>query len=363
MNKKLLIIIGTLVIAVVLFGIYIYIYYYKPVIPETVKEKAEREISQVKVVSQYTRVNDGEVIGRNVSDVIRILKETKTEFIFLGFWWTGPLPESPETAPSRLAVKGYTYTQVKDAIAQIKKEMPDVIFCSGFPVYGKPDLTNPDDYNYVLREVKREIDMGSDAIWLDMLFHQTNHLIEETGDPHDPQVREAYKAASRLVDDIHQYGYSKYGKYIYVGTWGAYYQLPYPAEEMPNMDFVTVKPTIEEINTGKFNPDWNKRASEMRGKLGDIPIFVLLDYSSSTRTPLGVFSQIKTTEQQRELLKKLDRFFQGLGMNWVYLIHGGDMGEEAEILSYGKYRIYDSLAPEFETYETIKELAQNKTKR
>jgi len=29
-------------------------------------------------------------------------------------------------------------------------------------------------------------------------------------------------------------------------------------------------------------------------------------------------------------------------------------------LSYGKFNWYDSLAPEFQTYETIKDLAQNK---
>lgn len=36
------------------------------------------------------------------------------------------------------------------------------------------------------------------------------------------------------------------------------------------------------------------------------------------------------------------------------------MGSNAGILSYGKFKVYDSLAPEFETYETIKELAQSK---
>jgi hypothetical protein len=42
---------------------------------------------------------------------------------------------------------------------------------------------------------------------------------------------------------------------------------------------------------------------------------------------------------------------------FVYPVHGGWMGDKAEIRSYGKSRVYDSLAPEFQTYETIKELA------
>ncbi len=50
--------------------------------------------------------------------------------------------------------------------------------------------------------------------------------------------------------------------------------------------------------------------------------------------------------------------------NFVYPIHGGDMGPTREVkrLSYGKFNWYDSIAPEFQTYETIKELAQNKSK-
>ena len=39
------------------------------------------------------------------------------------------------------------------------------------------------------------------------------------------------------------------------------------------------------------------------------------------------------------------------------------MGTNARVLSYGRFKIYDSLAPEFETYEAIKELAQRKKGR
>ena len=35
-------------------------------------------------------------------------------------------------------------------------------------------------------------------------------------------------------------------------------------------------------------------------------------------------------------------------------------GTNAKVLSFGKFKVYDALAPEFETYETIKELAQKK---
>jgi len=43
-------------------------------------------------------------------------------------------------------------------------------------------------------------------------------------------------------------------------------------------------------------------------------------------------------------------------------IYCGDMGRLGLVkkFSYGRYNWYDSLAPEFETYDAIKELAQKK---
>jgi len=62
----------------------------------------------------------------------------------------------------------------------------------------------------------------------------------------------------------------------------------------------------------------------------------------------------------------VDNFFQQKGIIIIYPIHGGSMGglggKGVKKLSYGKYDWYDSLVTEFETHETIKELAQNKSK-
>jgi len=38
------------------------------------------------------------------------------------------------------------------------------------------------------------------------------------------------------------------------------------------------------------------------------------------------------------------------------------MEQDAKILSFGKLKTYDALAPEFQTYETIKKLAKSKKK-
>lgn len=51
-------------------------------------------------------------------------------------------------------------------------------------------------------------------------------------------------------------------------------------------------------------------------------------------------------------------------MIFIYPVHGGNMGGNSKVRSFGmdnEYgRVYDSLAPEFDTYETIKELANKK---
>jgi hypothetical protein len=72
-----------------------------------------------------------------------------------------------------------------------------------------------------------------------------------------------------------------------------------------------------------------------------------------------IFSQKLSKEEQREVLKTFDNSFAKMGVNLIYPVHGGDMGHKERInkLSYGRYNWYDSLTPEFQTYETIKELA------
>ena len=78
---------------------------------------------------------------------------------------------------------------------------------------------------------------------------------------------------------------------------------------------------------------------------------------------MGVYSQELSKEEQREFLKIADEFFSRKGIIFVYPVHGGFMGQDAKILSFGKLKTYDSLAPEFETYETIKSLLKVKREK
>jgi len=391
-----------------------------PVMPEEVKEEAKKRFSQIKVASLYERITDN---VRNIDEVITIFKETETDFIFRGWWIWYPCPESPETVlppdyPSDYvkicAERGYTYQQFREALSEIKKEMPNVIFCGAVPaerinfnfleidpmtgeIYKKegieemaldpakwgitsvskdklqkhfqegatspggyfPDITNSDFQELFMSWVKKQIDCGVDAIWIDMLFSQARILNEITGDPYHPAVKESYEAASKIVDEIHDYGYLK-GKYIYVGTWLDCIEFPYPP---PNLDFITVSPSSDEISAMKLEEEkWDEIVKKIREKMGDIPIFAFMDWSTSDSSPMAIFSQKLTIEEQRKFLKIADDFFQKKGIIFVYPVHGGWMGNNAKILSFGKSKFYDSKAPEFNTYETIKELAQNKSK-
>lgn len=379
------------------------------------------DISRVKVASVYQKVTDGKLIDRSVDDVVGFFKETKTDFIFRGFWIWGPCANKcSDLPPEVLEVhkqkgfdceeEGYSYTHLKDAITKIKREMPDVIFCGAIPaqrinfieinpmtgkVYNQqetdsmaldpakwgitdvsknqlqkyfqergtgemgyfPDITNLEFQELFLSWAKKQIDCGADAIWIDALFGQVRALEEITGNSNHPAVRESFQETSKMVDEIHKYGQSK-GKHIYVGTWWAFVELPYPP---PNFDFVTVTPSPEEVSSMHLDESkWDERIEKIRDKQSNTPVFAFIDWAGTTNTPLGRFSQGLTPDEQREFLKIADEFFQEKGITFVYPIHGGFMGQEATILSFGRSKTYDSLAPEFQTYETIKELAQNR---
>jgi hypothetical protein len=360
------------------------------------------ELSEVKVAVLYERVTDYVAVGWDVSDVTTHLGETRTDFIFRGFWKWAPCPDSR-------GEYGYSYLDLKTTIAEIKEEMPEVIFCGALPaqrlVEGEvnpktgrpftveelssmtfnpskwslpvssgeidrlmavqgldgyyPDLTNEDVQEILLDWAKKQIDCGGDAIWIDGLFAAPSILVRAGRiEPDHPFVGEWLKAASDVVDGIHEYGYSKYQRRIYVGSWSSFLDFPQPP---PDLDFVTATPSGEEIGGGVLDRErWDDLAVKVREKMGgDFPVFVFIDWSSRDDTALAVFSQKLSTSEQNEMLRASDEFFQERGMVFVYPVHGGFMGAGAEKLTYDKYKTYNSIY--FGNYETIKELAQKKT--
>ncbi len=272
--------------------------------------------------------------------------------------------------------RGYGYKQLKESIAAIKQEMPGVIFVSAIPAqrigeiekddltgeiidrnktwmmaldpenhginiskieaqkmasnaFGwrkayYPDITNPDYQKFLLNMAKKQIRVGSDAIWIDMLFTQAVMLAKYTNDINYLAVKESFEASSKIIDEIHRYGESK-GKYIYVGTWAQ--DVIYSPYAQPKLDFLTLSPSSDEVRKMKFNEkEWDEKAKIIRDKFGNIPVFVFIDWGATTQSQMGVFSQTLSKNQQKAFLKMADDFFAKRGMIFVYPIHGGSMG-------------------------------------
>ncbi|MCW3135961.1 MAG: glycoside hydrolase family 31 protein [Canidatus Methanoxibalbensis ujae] len=318
-------------------------------------------------------------------------------------------------------LKGYSYEHLRNAVSSIKSEMPDVIFGGGQaleflnpecwnPITGEkfgredtwkmaldpmkwgidiskeefqrqwaikmgwtsphdrynpeeempfyfPDITNPDFQDLFLSWAYKQIDCGVDAYWIDMLFRQAREMRSITGDENHTAVRESYDAASQLVHKIHQYGLSK-GKYVYVMTWPEAATFSF---KQPDLDAVIVTFSAEEVRSMDIDEErWDEMISDIREKMGDIPIFAIFDFGLDN-SPLYVLSQEMDSEDVKDFLKMADEFLQDRGVTLIYPVHGGNMGvKQVKVLSYGKFNWYDAMAPEFQTYDVIKELALSK---
>lgn len=376
-------------------------------------EKYSTPLSGVKAAIVYERLNDARP-KRTVEEQIKILKETKTGLIFRASWRWQPQPNSCSNVEPRLRDvcenSGYSFELMEDTIQKIKKEVPGIIIIGAVPAQkinkkeaneetGEkfdesqtskmaldpakwgiksptkdelqkqlgnlaadgyyPDITNPQYQQLLLSWAKRQIDSGMDGIWIDLLYTQAGTLAKLTNDMNHPAVKESYEAASKIVDDIHQYGDSR-GKHVYVGTW----TVPmYYSYKKPDLDFVTDTPQPSTISSGKFDDGkWEDTKNKVKETFGDIPILVVIDWGFRG-SQLEVFSQELSKEEQARLLRAADDFFTGKGMIFAYPVHGGNMvvtEPQNMIKAYGSYNWYDSLAPEFQTYGTIKELALKK---
>ncbi len=329
------------------------------------------------------------------------------------------LSEVPEKLRGIIYIRGYYYEHLEEVIREIKKRRPDIIICGAIPAQklgrvdwnpierkiirypetwnmaldpGKwglniskvklqyyfakshlwipenmteeeydpsrvpayfPDITNPEFQKLLLSWAYRLIDAGVDAIWIDMLFAQAKMLGKIAKNMSHSAVKESFEAAYKIILKIKEYGARK-GKYIYVGSWANIY---FPHPEV--LDFITISPSSREVLNMKIDVEkWDERLKLLKEKYPNATIMVFLDWAATTRTPLGVFSQRLKPEEQAKFLELMDQYFRSRGVIPVYPVHGGYMGYDAEIKAYGKYPFYDALAPEFNIYDKIVELAE-----
>ncbi len=406
----------------------------KKYVLEADKNFASKKLSQVKVAVLYENITDGVLIGRSIDETINLLKETRTDMIFRGFWKWMPIVNSLDSIPPELLdltpigttleqvaaylrLTGNYYQELKRWISAIKKEIPDIIFVGAIPTqtlgrieynpitskvssmeetwgmaldpqkwnitnngnpvtkeqfqswwygvhpYGGkidkydwqkvpayfPDITNPKVQELIVSWAKKQIDCGADAIWIDMLHHQATLLSQMTGDVNHIAVKESIDDASKIVDEIHAYGDS-IGRYIYVGSW----QGPFVLAEMlginfpytpPDVDFITTSPVIQEVLNKKLDSArWTKEIPATKMKYVDIPFFAFIDWAFDTSQTV-MFSQKLRSEEQREVLRTFDSSFAKIGVNFIYPLHGGYMGngEITTKLAWGKYRTSELL--------------------
>ena len=384
----------------------------KPVEILKIKLIEAQNLSQIKVAILYERITGGIYHPskiRTYRDLVRILKENP-DLVFRVWWRWTPTPESiPSNTPIYHA--GRTYQQLEETLRKLKKDLPEIKYWFGAiptqrinfeeknPITGKiysqketyrmaldprkwginfskeklqelaqekggtgkygyfPDVTNKEFQELYLSWAKRQIDAGVNGLFLDMLFAQPRVLAKITGNPEHPAVKDSLEAVDYLIKEIRDYGKKK-GEYIYLCSFGTFTDFP---DYAPDLDFVLATPTVEEVRNLALDEErWNRIVSEIRERLPRAKILAVIDWDGTTNTPLSVLSQELSKEEQREFLKIADEFLSKKGIIFVYPVHGGFMGQGAKILSFGKLKTYDSLAPEFETYETIKELAQSK---
>lgn len=400
------------------------------------QELGEESLKDIRVVSWYQSITDYKVFDRTIDDVVKHLKETKTQLAFRVFWRWLVIPE--ECEDPKCDSLGRSYEHLEEAVQRIKEELPDILLCGavpcerinaedknditgdildrdstwalaldpgehgvyawGYPPESKinfqadrarllgyappgpynpntayayyPDVTNPDFQKLLLSWIKRQVNAGVDAIWIDMLFAQARLFAVKTENPRHPAVEEAYRAACAIIDSIHAYAKSK-NRRVFVGTWNNFLEIDTSYYPSPDVDFITVIIWEEELWDEMLYPErWNTLVKKVRGEMGNnVLVIPFMDEATVhwEDQPLGIFSQHYDSETQKRMLCYMDSFFVDLSQKenfpivFMYPLHGGWMGSDASVLSFGKFKVYDALAPEFQTYETIKELANEKT--
>ncbi|MCZ7355382.1 MAG: hypothetical protein O8C66_15075 [Candidatus Methanoperedens sp.] len=119
------------------------------------------------------------------------------------------------------------------------------------------------------------------------------------------------------------------------------------------MDFVTLSPKTSEVASKTLNKAyWNDKKNKIIEKLGNIKIYVFIDWANDD-SPIVTFSQKLTKSEQGVFIQDASKFFKNEGMTFVLPLHGGFMGNKASILSFGNSKVYDSMVPQFETFNTI----------
>jgi len=235
-----------------------------------------------------------------------------------------------------------------------KKEMDFYLF----------DPTLSDVQNIFADILEAQINCGIDAFWWDMLLLPVRALLEYGVSVEHTAIQEVFKGCKDIASFTKK-------KVTHIG-W-SYYKLEEDYEVLTKYGKLPLDACVDLISSREVtfmsmsNARWNKIQQHVREIYGDITHFARLDYGSG-RTGLYVFAEELTVEEANEFLTIAENFFQQRGILFILPVHGGNPCDSTQIsqnlcpkLAYGQYNWYDSLAPEFDTYDTIKSIALNRT--
>jgi len=132
----------------------------------------------------------------------------------------------------------------------------------------------------------------------------------------------------------------------------------------PSIDIAMTTISVEEIRRRQINRERWRNVKEIIHRIyGDVEHFARIDYGFGT-TPLYVFAEELSPLEQRKFLIEADEALRKMNVLLILPVHGGNPCDERQIRkgrcprrAYGRYNWYDSLAPEFFTYDAIKTIA------
>ena len=215
------------------------------------------------------------------------------------------------------------------------------------PCYA-PDLSNPDYQDLLYHIGLRQIESGCDAIWIDAWHWTVDDMAQLANDATHPAVEDLVAGFNTICDMFRQHN-------VPVGSW--YSRVPFKQK----LDFVTIwAATPQEILNFNISEDRiEQEIQNIKDRVGNVPIYAFIDWGG-WNPPMYAFSQQLSPQKQKEFLEYMTSFYSNYPeITLAYPVHGGTMSsitQPANILSYGRFDIYDSNAPEFNIYPTIKSL-------
>ena len=226
------------------------------------------------------------------------------------------------------------------------------------------DPTLSDVQNIFADLLEAQLNCGVDAFWWDMLLLPVSALLHYGVPVEHTAIQEIYEGCKEIASFT-----KKKVTHIMWSYWRLEYDYGLFSEYgAPPVDICLDLIGTEEISSQVMNEDrWNTIQQYVQNIYGNLPHFTRLDFGSG-RTGLYVFAEELTVEEANEFLTIAEDFFQQRGILLILPVHGGNPCDPSQIsqnlcpkLAYGQYNWYDSLAPEFDTYDTIKSICSQRT--